>query len=68
MTTTMRRSAIISPCGLYRYRLERVISDGPTMMFLMVNPSDADDEIDDPTVRKCIGFAERNHYGRVVAA
>lgn len=62
----MRGSAIISACGLHRYRLERVIGDGPTMMFLMVNPPDADADNDDPTVRKCIGFAERNHYGRIL--
>jgi hypothetical protein len=62
----MRGSAIISICGMYRYRLERVLGDGPTMMFLMVNPSLADADHDDPTVRKCIGFAERNHYGRVL--
>lgn len=62
----MQRSAVISACGLYRYRLARVLDDlGPTMMFLMVNPSTADAESDDQTIRKCIGFAKRHGYGRI---
>lgn len=59
-------SAIISDCGLYRYRLERHIGDGPTMLFIMVNPSTADAEKDDQTIRKCIGFATRAGYGRIL--
>ena len=60
------RSAIISACKTYRYRLERRFGDGPTLMFVMVNPSTADAEQDDPTIRKCIGFAERASYGRII--
>jgi hypothetical protein len=59
-------SAVISACGLYRYRLERHIGDGPTMLFIMVNPSTADAEKDDQTIRKCIGFATRAGYGRIL--
>lgn len=58
-------SAIISACGTYRYRLERKLEGrGPTVMFLMVNPSTADAETDDATIRKCAGFANRlsAHY------
>lgn len=53
-------SAVISDCGLYRYRLERTLrdDDGPTVAFIMVNPSIADAEQDDATIRKCIGFAK----------
>lgn len=53
-------SAIISDCGKYRYRLERQLGDeyGPTVGFIMVNPSKADAETDDATIRKCIGFAK----------
>ena len=56
--------AVISECGTYRYRLHR--GEGRTLMFLMVNPSTADAEQDDATIRKCLGFAERNGFGRIV--
>ena len=52
-------SAVISPCGLYRYRLEREVGmSGPVYAFFGVNPSTADASIDDATVRKWIGFTQ----------
>lgn len=63
----MSGSAIISPCGRYRYRLSRALGDiGPTMAFIMVNPSTADAAQDDPTIRKCIGFAQRHGCGEII--
>lgn len=62
-------SAVISPCGLYRYRLERSIGGflaGPTVAWIMVNPSTADAETDDATIRKVIGFSERLGFGDIV--
>jgi hypothetical protein len=59
-------SAIISPCGLYRYRLERRFGDGPASLFIMLNPSTADAEIDDPTIRRCIRFAQSFGCGRLL--
>lgn len=54
-------SAIISPCGNYRYRLEREVQpEGPVFAYFGVNPSTADDRIDDATVRKWKGFTLRN--------
>lgn len=59
--------AVISACGKYRYRLDRCgAMGGTTLMFIMVNPSTADAEKDDPTIRKCIGFADRNGFARVL--
>ena len=53
-------SAIISTCGMYRYRLDRQVGmDGPVYAFFGVNPSTADAAIDDATVRKWIGFSKR---------
>lgn len=56
--------AVISDCGLYRYSLERRW-DASTekVMFVMLNPSTADAEHDDPTLRRCIGFARSWGFG-----
>jgi hypothetical protein len=59
-------SAIISDCGLYRYRLERDVSGTGQTVVIMVNPSTADAERDDPTIRKLKGFGERNNWGRII--
>lgn len=52
--------ADISPDRLFRYRLWRRWGDGPSMTFIGLNPSTADEAKDDQTIRKCIGFALRN--------
>jgi hypothetical protein len=52
-------SAVISPCRQYRYRLERRWGEGPLLLFMMLNPSVAAAFTDDPTIRKCVGFAQR---------
>jgi hypothetical protein len=59
-------SAILSDCGRYRYRLER---DGPgegRTVVIMVNPSTADADTDDATIRKLKGFGARNGWGRIM--
>lgn len=54
-------SAVISPCGLYRYRLDREVQpEGKVFAFFGINPSTADADLDDATVRKWRGFAQRN--------
>jgi hypothetical protein len=58
--------AEISPCGAYRYHLWRIWDRGlPTMVFVMQNPSTADANSDDPTIRKCVGFARSHGYGSI---
>lgn len=62
-----RKTALISPCGQYRYRLTRHWApDLPPMTFVMLNPSTADADIDDPTIRRCMGFARRENMGGIV--
>jgi hypothetical protein len=60
---TIQRDALFSPCGRYRYRLTRRWSEAPTVAFIMLNPSTADGSLDDPTIRRCIGYAQTWGYG-----
>lgn len=57
--------AIISKCGKYRYQLSRMVSESlpGKAVFILLNPSTADAEKDDPTVRRCVGFTKRLGYG-----
>lgn len=54
-------SAKISQCGTYRYLLTRpaesLLPERGTALFIMLNPSTADADVDDPTIRRCRGFA-----------
>lgn len=60
--------AVLSMDGKYRYRLSREWDDnGLRMTFVMLNPSTADASLDDPTIRRCIGFAKRDGYGGIYA-
>lgn len=63
----MESGAVISDCGLYRYELTRSWDDEmPTLEWVMLNPSTADAQVDDPTIRRCIGFAKLWMYGGIV--
>ena len=47
--------------GPARFWLERLINKGASkgsVAFVMLNPSTADDTTDDPTIRRCKGFAD----------
>jgi hypothetical protein len=59
-------SARISDDGCYRYTLVRhlqvglqAISDHRQVLFIMLNPSTADADHDDATIRRCMNFAAR---------
>lgn len=58
----MERSADLSPCRTYRYALWRRWGPGHYAMFIGLNPSTADEANDDPTIRRCIGFARSWGY------
>ncbi|MEB3357573.1 MAG: DUF1643 domain-containing protein [Synechococcales bacterium] len=61
--------AVFSACQTYRYALWRVWDDQkPWVLFLGLNPSTADGTRDDPTCRRCIGYAQSWGYGGVYVA
>ncbi|KKN50921.1 hypothetical protein LCGC14_0627860 [marine sediment metagenome] len=54
----MQRGAKFSPDRIYRYRLWRIWDNRKgIVLFIGLNPSTADENINDPTIRRCIGFA-----------
>lgn len=56
-------SAEFSDDRVYRYTLWRVWERTDYVMFMGLNPSTADETKDDPTIRRCIGFAEDWGFG-----
>lgn len=62
----MLKGAEISICKKYRYQLWRIWDDSkPKVLWVMHNPSTADADIDDPTIRRCIGFSQSWGYGGI---
>jgi len=62
-----RGTAIFDPTGRYRYRLDRHWgSEQPQLTLIMLNPSRANAEQDDPTLRRCIKLAQSWGYGGLV--
>jgi hypothetical protein len=64
----MLKDAILSePRGTYRYALWRIWDQSkPRPIFIGLNPSTADAENDDPTIRRCINFAKAWGGGGVI--
>jgi hypothetical protein len=62
----MINGAILSEDRRYRYRLWRAWGDGNRRVaFVGLNPSTADENVDDATIRKCVGFAKRWGFGAI---
>lgn len=62
----MEKLAEISKCGRYRYLLtRRWDASKPSLIFIMLNPSTADHQKDDNTIRRCIRFARDRGFGGV---
>lgn len=63
--------ARISSDNIYRYLLWRqwgANSDSESCLFVMLNPSTANANLDDPTIRRCVGFAKYHGYEHLVVA
>jgi hypothetical protein len=62
-------SAVISPCGIWRYRLDRSVQEqGIVAAFFGVNGSTAGPIEEDQTTSKWRGFSLRNGFRRYIAA
>lgn len=68
------RKTILSPCRQYRYTLWRdfpvqnwltgaAMNSESYLMVIGLNPSTADETKDDPTIRRCVGFAKLWGFG-----
>lgn len=73
----VRQSAVLSEDQAYRYSLVRrwhfpglldLESANLPATFIMLNPSTADGTLDDPTVRRCVGFARTLECSGIVIA
>ncbi len=61
------KEAEISSDGIYRYWLSRIwFPHKPYVCFVGLNPSIADADIDDPTIKKCVRYSLLWHYGGLV--
>lgn len=75
---TFLEPATFSPCRTWRYVLRRDTGNSPagrppsvlmshsSVAFIGLNPSTADERINDPTVRRCIGYARDWGYDEMV--
>lgn len=62
----MLSGAQFDPTQTYRYRLWRSWDPhAPRLAFILLNPSRADDRANDPTIRRCLGFAQTWGYGTI---
>ena len=58
-------NAVYSPCEKYRYCLTRRWGEGKSLCFIMLNPSTATEEQNDPTVERCERRARKWEYAGI---
>lgn len=66
VTPSLEQGALLSPDQRYRYLLWRRWGIGPPVCWVMLNPSTADHRVDDPTIRRCLGFTRQWGYDAMV--
>jgi hypothetical protein len=60
----MDRGAVLDADRVYRYLLwRRWDTKLPSVLWVMLNPSVADSNFEDPTIRRCIGFTKLWGFG-----
>ena len=58
------KNATFSSCRAYRYSLSRIWDKKKKLVLLIgLNPSTADEKVDDPTIRRCVNYAKNWGYG-----
>jgi hypothetical protein len=64
----IEKSAIFSDDKIYRYTLSRKWSggNGKFVVWIMLNPSTADDQLEDPTIRRCCLYAKDWGYSGII--
>ena len=61
-----KSGAVFSDCRKFRYALWRMWDeDKPLVMIIGLNPSTADEKVNDPTITRCISFARSWGFGGV---
>lgn len=67
LRTAAAGGAVFDQSERYRYLLWRDFtgSDGRTLLMVMLNPNNADEVHNDPTIRRCIGFAKSWNFDRL---
>ena len=69
MGLSINKSATFSNCRKYRYALSRSWDDKKKIvLFIGLNPSTADEKKDDPTIRRCINYAQSWGFGGLQVA
>ncbi|MBE9159835.1 DUF1643 domain-containing protein [Nodosilinea sp. LEGE 06152] len=63
--SAIERTATFDSTGHYRYSLSRRWSAAPVLAVIMLNPSQADGSVDDPTIRRCMGLANGWGFGAI---
>ncbi len=62
----MQKTAMFSDDRIYRYSLSRIWNERKGVVaFIGLNPSTADENVDDPTITRCIRFTDSWGYGGI---